>query len=121
MHVSAYGGITPVLKLAHLCGVFGVRTAWHGPGDVSPIGMAANVHLDLHLQNFGIQEWAFRSPAEEDLFPGIPQVRGGVVDVNESPGWRIEMDERLATRFPCDDRARLRPVPRLMDGTRRPY
>lgn len=121
VHVSAYGGITPVLKLAHLCGVFGVRTAWHGPGDVSPIGMAANVHLDVHLQNFGIQEWAFRSPAEEDLFPGIPQVRDGVVDVNESPGWGIEMDERLAARFPCDDRASLRPVPRLMDGTSRPY
>ena len=121
VHVSTYGGITAALKLAHLCGAFGVRTAWHGPRDVSPIGMAANVHLDLHLENFGIQEWAFRSPAEEELFPGLPQARAGAVDASERPGWGIEMDERLAPRFPCDDAASRRPVPRLADGTSRPY
>ena len=121
VHVSTYGGITAALKLANLCAAFGVRTAWHGPHDVSPIGMAANVHLDLHVANFGIQEWAFRSPAEADLFPGIPEVRAGSVDVNERPGWGIEMDERLACRFPCDDAASLRPVPRLADGTSRPF
>lgn len=121
VHVSAYGGITAALKLSHLCGAFGVRTAWHGPRDVSPIGMAANVHLDLHVENFGIQEWAFRAPAEEDLFPGIPDVRDGVVAVDERPGWGIEMNERLAAKFPCDDSASLRPVPRLADGTSRPY
>ena len=121
VHVSTYGGITAALRLANLCAAFGVRTAWHGPNDVSPIGMAANVHLDLHVPNFGIQEWAFRAPAEEDLFPGIPEVSHGAVNVNERPGWGIEMDERLAARFPCDDRASLRPVPRLADGTSRPF
>ena len=121
VHVSTYGGITPALRLAHLCATFGVRTAFHGPRDVSPIGMAANVHLDVHLENFGIQEWAFRAPEEEELFPGTPQVRAGAVDVNERPGWGIEMDERLAARFPCDDTASRRPVPRLADGTSRPY
>ena len=121
VHVSTYGGVSAALKLAHLCGAFGVRTAWHGPRDLSPIGVAANVHLDVHLENFGIQEWAFRSPAEEELFPGLPQVRAGAVDVSERPGWGVEMDERLAPRFPCDDAASRRPVPRLADGTSRPY
>ena len=45
-------------KVAALCEFFGVRTAWHGPGDVSPVGHAANVHLDLAMPNFGIQEAA---------------------------------------------------------------
>ncbi len=121
MHVSTYGGITPALRAANVCATYGVRTAWHGPRDVSPIGMAANVHMDLHLENFGVQEWAFRSPEEEELFPGIPQVRDGVVDVEERPGWGIEMDEELAANYPCDDASSLRRVPRLEDGTSRPY
>jgi len=73
VHVSQIGGITPALKLARLCEAFGVRTAWHGPGDVSPVGMAANVHLDVACPNFGIQEWAGRCQAEQDIFPGMPR------------------------------------------------
>ena len=47
IHISQIGGLTPARKVAALCEFFGVRTAWHGPGDVSPVGHAANVHLDL--------------------------------------------------------------------------
>src|SRR5512145_838739 len=56
VHVSQAGGLTPCRKLAALAEAFGVRTAWHGPGDVSPIGHAANVALDVACYNFGIQE-----------------------------------------------------------------
>jgi len=56
VHLSQIGGISPARKLALLCEFFGVRTAWHGPGDVSPVGHAANVALDLACYNFGIQE-----------------------------------------------------------------
>jgi mannonate dehydratase len=55
VHISAIGGITPARKLAALCEAFGVRTAFHGPGDVSPIGHAANVHLTSPVPNFGIR------------------------------------------------------------------
>jgi mannonate dehydratase len=51
---------------------FAVRTAWHGPGDVSPVGHAANVHLDLAVANFGIQEATPFNQALEDVFPGCP-------------------------------------------------
>ena len=43
-------------KLAALCEFFGVRTALHGPGDCSPVGMMANLAIDLSVSNFGIQE-----------------------------------------------------------------
>ncbi len=36
--------------------IMGVKTACHGPGDVSPVGHMANFHLDLACYNFGIQE-----------------------------------------------------------------
>ena len=51
-------GLTPMRKLATLCEFFGVRTALHGPGDCSPVGMMANLAIDLSVSNFGIQEYA---------------------------------------------------------------
>ncbi len=47
IHISQIGGITPARNVAILGNMYGVRTAWHGPADVSPVGHAANLHLDL--------------------------------------------------------------------------
>jgi mannonate dehydratase len=116
-HVSAIGGVTPALKLAHMAEPFGVRTAWHGPGDVSPVGMAANVHMDVACHNFGIQEWATRSPLEREMFPGTPEVRGGYAYPNDRPGLGVEFDEALAAKHPPDDAEVGWTVSRLPDGT----
>jgi len=117
VHVSQIGGVTPALKMGHLCDAFGVRTAWHGPGDVSPVGMMANVHLDVALRSFGIQEWSNRKQEEFDLFPGLPEVRNGYVYPNDKPGWGIEFNEDLAPRFPCEHANPTWTVSRLPDGT----
>ena len=116
VHTSQIGGATAGLKLAHLCEAFGVRTAWHGPGDVSPVGMAVNVHLDVAVNNFGIQEWAFRDDVEAEIFPGIPELRDGYAWPNDRPGWGIEFNEELAGRWPCDNEIP-RWTTRLPDGT----
>ena len=117
VHISQLGGITPALKLARLCEAFGVRTAWHGPGDLTPIGMAANLHLDLACPNFGIQEWTFHSEAELALFPGTPEVRGGYAYPDASPGLGVDFDEALATKYPCDEANPTWTTARLPDGT----
>lgn len=117
VHVSQIGGITPALKLAHLCEAFGVRTAWHGPGDVSPVGMAANVHMDMATINFGVQEWALRSEQELEIFPGTPEIRNGYAYPNDKPGLGIEFDEALARKYPCTDENPEWTVSRLPDGT----
>ena len=65
VHISQVGGLTPARKMAAMCELFAVRTAWHGPGDVSPVGHAANVHLDLAVPNFGIQEAREFTQAEQ--------------------------------------------------------
>jgi mannonate dehydratase len=100
VHLSQAGGLTPCRKMAALAEIFGVRTAWHGPGDVSPIGHAANLALDLACPNFGVQEY-YRIPERVlEVFDGCPQMRNGYLYPNESPGWGIEVDEQAASKYP---------------------
>ena len=103
IHISQIGGLTPARKVAALCEFFGVRTAWHGPGDVSPVGHAANVHLDLACPNFGIQEAPQFTQAEQDVFPGCPELKDGYYWANDLPGLGIDLDEKAAAKFPIHD------------------
>jgi mannonate dehydratase len=100
IHVSQAGGLTPCRKIAATAEQFGVQTAWHGPGDVSPVGHAANLALDLACYNFGIQEGGRFTPEEKEIFQGSPELKGGYLYANERPGWGIEVDETLAAKFP---------------------
>lgn len=105
VRISYYGGITPAKKLAALCEAFGVRKAWHGPGDTSPVGHAANLMLDLNTPNFGIQEYAMFLPRTREPFPGCPEVRDGFMWHNGKPGLGIDIDEGLAARYPFKEQA----------------
>ncbi len=116
-HISSIGGLTPARKLAALCEAFGVRTAWHGPGDVSPIGHMANLHLDVSARNFGVQEWSGLSDLEREIFPGSPEVRNGYLYPNEAPGWGMDIDEQKAAQYPCPDGVPEWTLARTRDGT----
>ena len=116
-HVSQIGGITPAKKLASFCEAFSVRTAWHGPGDTSPVGHAADIHLDVSTSNFGIQEWAGFKQASLDVFPGCPELRKGYVYPNDKPGLGIDNDEDRAKKFPCSEKLPQWTNCRRPDGT----
>ena len=100
VHVSQAGGLTPCRKLASMAEAFQVRTAWHGPGDVSPVGHCANVTLDVVCYNFGIQEWTFANDRIREVFDGYPEVRDGYVYPNDKPGWGVEINEKAARKYP---------------------
>ena len=117
MHISQMGGITPARNVAIFAGMYGIRTAWHGPGDVSPVGHAANLHLDLWAPNFGIQEWYRGSDLIYEMFPGTPKVRKGYMYSNDNPGLGIDIDEKLAVKYPCTDEVIGWTQTRLSDGT----
>ena len=117
-HLSDVGGLTPARKIAAFCETYQVRTAWHGPNDLSPVGMAAQIHLDLAVPNFGIQEFAGFNEAEEEVFPGCPQVRGGYVYLNDTPGIGVDFDEKAAKKYPPTDHMDFSWLfSRLPDGT----
>jgi mannonate dehydratase len=117
MHVSQMGGITPARNVATFANMYGVRTAWHGPGDTSPVGHAANLHLDLWVPNFGIQEWCRFPELVYEMFPGLPEVRNGYMYPNDEPGLGIDIDEKLAAEYPCQDQVEQWTQTRLPDGS----
>lgn len=117
VHISQIGGITPARKLAIFCEQFGIRTAWHGPGDVSPVGHAANIHLDLISHNFGIQEWPGISDVLHEVFPGSPMLKEGYLYINDKPGLGIDINEELAAKYPCTTNVTKWTQTRLPDGT----
>jgi mannonate dehydratase len=100
MHISQMGGLTPARKVAAMGEIMNVRTAWHGPGDVSPIGHVAMIHLDLNITNFGIQEFTPFNEAEHAIFKGLPEMRGGYYYATDKPGWGVEIDEAEAAKHP---------------------
>jgi mannonate dehydratase len=130
VHLSQIGGITPARKLQIFAEQFGVRTAWHGPGDMSPMAHAANIHIDLAARNFGVQEWSgteppnfviqeLKGPREAllEVFPGLPEFRNGYVYANDKPGLGVELDEREAAKYPCENAVTAWTQTRLVDGT----
>jgi len=100
IHISQIGGITPAMKVARLGEWFNIRTAWHGPGDTSPVGHAANAHIDLAAWNFGIQESHFWNEKAQAVFPGCQTYKNGYMIINEAPGLGIDIDEKEAARYP---------------------
>jgi len=100
IHISQAGGLTPCRKIAVLGEFYGVKTAWHGPGDVSPVGHMCNLHLDLASYNFGVQEGGAIRGVEAEIFKGSETFKDGYLYPNDSPGWGIEVDEKLAAKYP---------------------
>lgn len=117
VHISMIGGITPARKLAVFGEQMGIQTAWHGPGDVSPVGHAVNIQLDTNARNFGIQEWCGISPLQREMFPGTPELIDGYVYANEKPGLGIDLDEALAAKYPAKTSVTEWTQTRLPDGT----
>lgn len=100
IHISQIGGITPAMKVARLGEWFNVKTAWHGPGDVSPVGHAANAHIDLAVWNYGVQEGPRINDQLREVFPGSPTVKDGFMYVNEVPGLGVDINEEAAAKYP---------------------
>lgn len=118
LHISQAGGITPVRKIIAFADVNGVRTAWHGPGDMSGIGHAVNTHLSISSPNFGIQEWSCSIKENTyRVFPGMPVVENGYVYLNDQPGIGVDIDENLAAEFPPIDKDLSWLLCRLPDGS----
>jgi mannonate dehydratase len=115
MSVVHAGGLTHLRKISALADLYHVRTGPHGASDLSPVCMAAALHFDLSVHNFGIQELMPHSAETDRVFPHGYAYADGMMHPSDRPGLGVEIDETLAATFPYQ-RAYL-PVARLVDGT----
>jgi mannonate dehydratase len=100
IHISQIGGLSPARKVQALSEYFGVRSAWHGPGDASPLAHAAQLALELSAYNFGVHEGSGFPKETAEVFAGCPEVKDGYMLASEKPGLGIDFDEKLAAKFP---------------------
>ncbi|GMA28357.1 D-mannonate dehydratase ManD [Arenivirga flava] len=113
--VTHTGGITATRKLLDFAAIYGIRSGMHGPTDISPVGMAAAMHLGLAIHNFGIQEYMPHNDDTLDVFRTSYRFERGFLHPGDAPGLGVELDEEAAARF--DYTAAYLPVNRLIDGT----
>ena len=110
------GGVTALRRIADFAAVYDVRTAPHGAPDLSPVCMAAHMHLNIWAPNFGVQEFVgFGNDDMGRVFAHDMRVDDGMVFVSEAPGLGVDFDENAANDYPYK-RSYL-PVSRLEDGT----
>ncbi|MCL4435024.1 MAG: D-galactonate dehydratase family protein [Actinobacteria bacterium] len=116
MSVTHGGGVTHLRKVLWLAELHQVKSGLHGPSDVSPVGMAASLHLDFAISNFGIQEYQQRPALIDDLFPHAYSFRDGYLYPGEESGLGVTLSDALtAEKYPYVHG--YLPVNYLMDGT----
>jgi mannonate dehydratase len=98
--VASTGGITPIRKLAILCEIFGVKTAFQEGGENDPVNQIAAYHVDIASRSFGIQEENHFPAAVHDMFPGIGEIRKGYLYGSGKPGLGLDIDEAMAAKYP---------------------
>ncbi|MDE1916026.1 MAG: D-galactonate dehydratase family protein [Sphingomonadales bacterium] len=109
------GGITHLRRIAALADLYQIRTGCHGATDLSPVCMAAALHFDLSVPNFGIQEYMRHTAETDAVFPHAYTFEDGMMHPGEKPGLGVEIDEELAAQY--EYKRAFLPVNRLEDGT----
>lgn len=94
------GGITEARKIGAIAETYDVKTAWHGPNDVSPVTHAVNWHMNVSAYNFGIQEDGTVDDKIKEVIKGGPVYRDGYLTMEDRPGIGCEIDEEAAAAYP---------------------
>ncbi|GAA4690696.1 mannonate dehydratase [Promicromonospora umidemergens] len=113
--VTHTGGITHLRKVLDHAAQYQIKSGMHGPTDISPVGMAAAMHLGLSIHNFGIQEYMQHGARTNEVFRQSFTFSGGMLHPGDAPGLGVELDVDEGGKYPYE-RAYL-PYNRLADGT----
>jgi mannonate dehydratase len=113
--VTHAGGITALRRIFDYASVYQIKSGVHGPTDVSPVGLAAAIHLGIAIPNFGIQEYMKQSAETDELFRPQYRFEDGLLIPSDVPGLGVDYDDAVSAAYPYE--AAYLPVNRLLDGT----
>ena len=113
--VTHAGGITGLKRILEFAAIYQIKSGMHGPTDISPVGMAAAMHLGLAINNFGIQEYMQHSAATDKVFQQSYTFREGALHPGDLPGIGVTLDDSESTKYPYQ--GAYLPTNRLSDGT----
>jgi mannonate dehydratase len=109
------GGISHILKVAALASVYNINLGFHGATDLSPVNLAASLHVDFAVNNFGIQEYMPHQDIVHEVFKINYKFENGYMYIDDTPGIGIDINEKKAKKYPYQ-MASL-PINRKTDGT----
>jgi len=115
MPICHGGGITHLLKVFAMASVYHINSGFHGATDLSPVNLAASIHFNMAINNFGIQEYMPHQEEVNEVFTINYVFKDGFLNIDDTPGTGVDIDEKAAAKYPYE-MARL-PVNRKMDGT----
>lgn len=110
-----FGGISPLKKVMDFAAVYQVKSGFHGPTDVSPVGLAAQMHVGMAIHNFGLQEYMEHSERTNAVFEQSLTFVEGLLHPGDEPGLGVELNEEEAAKY--EYRSAYLPYNRLADGT----
>ncbi|MFC0529208.1 enolase C-terminal domain-like protein [Phytohabitans kaempferiae] len=113
--ITHAGGVTGLRRIIDYAAMYQIKSGVHGPTDVSPVGLAAAVHLGTAIPNFGIQEYMRHSAETTAVFQPAYTFADGALMPSEAPGLGVDYDDEAAKAFPYE--AAYLPVNRLTDGS----
>src|ERR1700761_5106531 len=87
-----FGGITALRKVMDFAAQYQIRSGFHGPTDISPVGFAAQLHVGLAIHNYGIQEYMEHSAATNSVFLQNMTFEDGYLHPGEAPGLGVDLD-----------------------------
>jgi len=113
--VTHTGGISALKKILDYAAQYQIKSGIHGPTDISPVGMAAALHLDLAIHNFGIQEYMRHGDATNEVFLQSFTFKDGYLHPGDEPGLGVTLNDDASSKYPYQ--SAYLPVNRLKDGT----
>ena len=94
-----------------------MRTGSHGATDLSTVCMAAALHFDLSVHNFGIQEHMPHTAETDAVFPHAYTFDNGTMYPGDRPGLGVEVDTDSLRLVATYTEANNRPMYYRPDGS----